>query len=405
MDKNIFSKRIVIYGTGNTGRLFFEKYKDELNIYACTNSEKEVESFDSRIQPISYQDIDIKKDLLVVCSIYYEEIRRILLLDGLKPYIDFIKWDIFEELYRHLKYNNQLMVLVGQCEINEIRTVLSQIPSAVSAYSIIYFDERKVCSHGDKFSLEDYYDCQGVLCLADIFVQPAVFSEQSVKGFGILHNQLKSRCRIFKISLFDFDSYWAQDIDKRRSLSKFYMTVPNKKLSAYANRDQCVETMVEAGIPVKKILTRIKDTTFFEKDTVIKNHNKTIKRADLTDRVSDVKISDFIIDMYKKEKLFRDRGHFNQILLYEYVKRFLWKLGILADDKEVQRVDTDFLFEGVNELPIYPSTAAWLKLEWVDKTTKYRMINYKGIRDVTFDVYMEELILYYKSVYELLKMC
>lgn len=405
MNKDIFSKRIVIYGTGNTGRTFFEKYKDELNIYVCTSSEKNVESFDSCVKPISYQDIDTQKDLLVICSVYYEEIRRTLLLDGLKPYIHFMKWDIFEELYRHMKYNNKLMILVGQCEINEIRVVLSQIPSAMSVFSVIYFDERKVCSHGDKFSLEEYYDCQEILCLADIFVQPVVFSEQSVKGFSILHNQLRDQCKILRISLFDFDSYWAQDIDKKRSLSKFYMTVPNKKLSAYANRDQCVETMVEAGLSANEILTRIKDITFFEKDTVIKNHNKTIKRAVLTDRVSDVKISDFIIDMYQKEKLFRDRGHFNQALLYEYVKRLLWKLGISTDDKEVKKVDTNFLFEGVNELPIYPSTASWLGLEWVDETTKYRMINYKGIRDVTFDVYMEELILYYKSVHELLKIC
>lgn len=40
LNKFLENKSIVIYGTGNTGKEFYDKYKDKLNIVGCTSSEK-----------------------------------------------------------------------------------------------------------------------------------------------------------------------------------------------------------------------------------------------------------------------------------------------------------------------------------------------------------------------------
>lgn len=399
-----FDKRIIIYGTGNTGKKFFDKYKSEFNVYACTDSNRETVPLGG-LKMISYNEIDDQNDLLVICSIHYEEIRRRLLLDGLKPYVNFVKWNIFEALYQSIKYGKKLVLTVGQCEINEISVVLSKIKSFMAEYAILYFNERKVCSHGDQFSLEEYYDCQKLLPLADIFIQPVIFYERSAEGFFRLTSQLKAGCNVFKIALFDFDSYWTQDIGKWRTVTKFYVTRMNEKLQAYANRDQCVEKMVEDNLTIREILKRINDINFFEKEVVTDNHNRSIKRAVLTDRVADVKISDYIIEMYKKQKLYCDRGHFNMILLCEYVRRVLIKLNLLTGINELEELDLKYLFEYVNEQPIYPSVAKHLDLEWINRDTKYRMITYEKVRYVSFDEYMEELVTYYIKARELLKNC
>ena len=41
--KNIMeNKRIILWGTGNTAKVFFKKYSDILPIYACTSNEKDI---------------------------------------------------------------------------------------------------------------------------------------------------------------------------------------------------------------------------------------------------------------------------------------------------------------------------------------------------------------------------
>lgn len=404
MDREIFNKRIVIYGTGNTGKAFYEKYKNIKYIYACTSSDEGFCPLDS-LKAVQYEDIDKEKDLLVICSVYYEEIRRKLLIDGFEPYKHFIKWDIYEKLLDHFENESRLMISVGQCEIFEMVTVLSRLRNFAQKYSILYFDERKVCSHGDKFSLEEFYDCQKILCLADIFICPTVFSQQSEEGFEILQRQLKSSCKTIKISIFDFDGYWAQDISKCRSLSKFYVAKPNIKVAAYTERDQCIEKMVEEDLSADEILRKIKDVNFFDGDMVKNNCTRSIKRAKLNDRVSDIKISDYLGNTYYKKRLYCDRGHFNENMLREYVRRILIYFN---ETDEIDLVDTIYvedLYTHVNELPVYPSTARWLGLEWADENTRYRMIRDGRSENVTFEEYMENLIKYYIKAKDLLKLC
>ena len=66
-------------------------------------------------------------------------------------------------------------------------------------------------------------------------------------------------------------------------------------------------------------------------------------------------------------------------------------------------MDISCITQNINELPIYPSTARILNLEWINENTLYRQRRYDGVRLVTFEEYMEAFIQYCKYAKEVLK--
>ena len=71
----ISQKRLVIYGTGNSGKIFYDKYRFLLPVYACTSSEKNTIPIEN-LKVISYQELNSQTDFLIICSVAYEEIRQ-----------------------------------------------------------------------------------------------------------------------------------------------------------------------------------------------------------------------------------------------------------------------------------------------------------------------------------------
>lgn len=403
IEKLICGKKIVIYGNGNTGKEFYNKYKDILDIEGCTCSDREIIPIPG-LKAVRCHEIDKGNCLIIICSIFYEEIRKKLIMLDFKQNIDFVRWDIFELLFQINTNNKQLVVAVGQCEIREICTVFNRIQSFKNKYEIIYFDERKVCNHGDKFDILECYDCMFVLGKADIFIRPSVMAPKSTESFGYLQDRTNRKCKTIKVSLFIFDSYWPQDIANDREISKYYMIRPNTKLAAFVESERVIESMLDAGKSNDQIKKEILKEDFFDNELVIGNHQTALKRIRIADKLSDIKIYDYVEKNYNKIKLFCDRGHFSENMLDEYVKRIFAYLNEDACVQELNQIDISDIMEKVNELPIYPSTAKILNLHWIDRNTIYRMNINNKIKKVTIDEYIETMLEYYSEVRKLVKL-
>lgn len=398
----IRNRNIILWGTGNTANQFYLKYKDLLPIYACTSNETDIKEIPG-LKAIPWTEIDVESDFIIICSIYYKEIRDQLLL--FKEGGKFIDWKLFNALYEKCYCKKKLIVAVGQCEIGEICQVLDGLKSFRENYSIIYYNEREVCSHGDRFNVVEAKDCLKSLTISDYFMKPSAISPRVMNGFNYLQKALSKEGITITVSLFHFDSYWPQDIAKERSVNKYYMTEKDKKLAAYIERDQMIERLVDDGLTVSQIMEKITKEDLFDPEKVLENHARTIKRVRIADKLSDIKILDFIETFYSKLKLFCDRGHFNEYLLREYVKRLLLYFQSNESVGELGSLCTNNMFVELNELPIYPSTVAILGLEWVKKGTLYRQKRYDGVKSLTFEEYMESLIRYCYLMKEARSVC
>ncbi len=393
--KNVINnKRIVLWGTGNIAKGFYKKYHDKLPVYACTSNDRDIVPIES-LNTIKPCEIEPQSDFIIICSVYYDEIRyQLMCMGGYEPNINFIKYDVFEKLYSAEINSKKVLIAVGQCEINEMCQTLNLLHHFKDKYAVFYFDEQRVCAHGNKCSLAETRECRNLLGKADYFIKPSALNPQSMRSFRSLQQYLNKQCQTITISLFTMDSYWPQDIAKERSINKYYVVKNNSKLCAFVERDRIIEKYIDEGYSTKEIMDLICKDDFFDCDVVKNNHSSCIKRARISDKISDIKMADFIAHNYNVMKLYCDRGHFNENLLKEYVKRILQLLDDDVSEKELLSMDVSCITQYVNELPIYPSTAKILELEFVNKDTLYRESRYDGIRLVTFEEYMEAFITY-----------
>lgn len=85
----------------------------------------------------------------------------------------------------------------------------------------------------------------------------------------------------------------------------------------------------------------------------------------------DIKITDYIYQQFKKEKLFYDIGHPTNIVLWEISNRILRFLNI--EESVSEEIGTDL---SCYEVPVYDCIKEVLKLEWCSESlrNKYNFI-------------------------------
>ncbi len=96
----------------------------------------------------------------------------------------------------------------------------------------------------------------------------------------------------------------------------------------------------------------------------------------------------FIIDHYRRERLFHAITHPSRTLLVRMTQEILAKLEIEAGD--IDGLVLDYL--SYFQVPIHPAVARALALEWVDETTTY---NFNNAERLTWEEYVGRYIRVY----------
>ena len=402
----INDKRLVIWGTGNTGKAFYNQNKDRMALHICTDSNEKAAPIEG-MELVKYEELDKNKDFIIICSIYHEEIERRLYIDGWRFGIHYMTSNLFEAKIEAEQGDKKLLVSVGRCHIGNIAGILKKIPAFNKKYTIVHFPQPKVCVSDVEFDYKRLTECSEMLKSADILLRPATVTSSTIKDYAYLEEMIPAKCKVLKVSLPIFGSYWPQDKGNERSTAKWYVPPCGEILKSYSERDYVIEELLKSGKSKKEIIDIISDEDYFDKQTVCLNHDKTMKMAYFWDRMADIKVADFIEENYKITKLYCDRGHLHQNLLKEYIKRILTALGETECHEMVEREDIWEMAE--SSLPtdslIYPSTVKALDLKFMDDEPLFRFQLADGSRLVTFSEGLEMQIEYYIRARSLLERC
>lgn len=409
METEYIHKRLVIWGTGNTGKAFYQKYKNSFSLNTCTSSEEQTKPIED-LEVINFRDLNKVDDFIIICSIFHEEIERNLFLNGWVFGKNYTTSCYFEAEYETVYLGKQMLVSIGRCKIYQIAKTLNAIPAFRKKYAVVHFDQPNVCASEKAYNFHKVRQCMEMLKNADILLRPATVTAKLITDYDNLKEKASDKCKVISVSLPLFGSYWPQDTGRERDVAKWYISPFGKSLKAYCERDYVLEELIGEGKSRREIIEILSDIEFFDKEKVLNNHNETLERAYFWDRISDVKITDFIEDNYQDKKLFCDRGHFSDSLLQEYIKRILQYL----DEKEcleaLKHIRFEDLVEKTGILPaaetlIYPSTANALDLKFVNEQTRYRFQLVDHTKMVTFREGLEMQVEYYMKARELLKLC
>lgn len=409
MEAEYIHRRLIIWGTGNTGKAFYQKYKNIFSLNVCTSSEEQTEPIED-LKVIHFEDLDKSNDFIIICSIYYEEIERKLFLNNWIFGENYITSAFFETKYETEYLGKQLLVSIGRCKIYQISKTLKMIPGFREKYAVIHFDQPNVCASEKGYDFHKVKQCMEMLKSADILFRPTTITARLIADYENFKKKASAECREISVSLPLFGSYWPQDKGRERDVAKWYISPFGKNLKAYCERDYILEELIEEGKSKREIIESLSDINFVDKEKVLFNHHETLERAYFWDRISEIKITDYIEDNYQNKKLFCDRGHFSNSLLEEYVKRILRYLGETECLEALNSICFENLVEESGILPaseslIYPGTANVLDLKFVNEHAKYRFQLTDQTKLVTFREGLEMQIEYYMKARALLKLC
>lgn len=112
----------ILYGAGNLGREFFDKFSDKINIIGFCDSDKTKigETFCGKVVN-GLEDFEDCK--IIVTSRYYAEIKEMLLLKGLEEDVDFTYEQQFEAVFSFYKYHKLVfrefdISITSHCTLN-----------------------------------------------------------------------------------------------------------------------------------------------------------------------------------------------------------------------------------------------------------------------------------------------
>lgn len=195
------NKKVVIYGIGNDGKEFYQKYKNKLNIVyfidkSDTDSFFPVYKFDEKKN-------DLQDKIVIICSIKCDiEIADILINFGYIPGTNFYIWDkrYNEDLEKFVFHNHQ----IWKANHNENREILIPISSTKDGTELLYEYVGNFLADQEKAEIKAYLRQLGNEFEVKIYPsQYEVYSSFGTKDF-ITMNDFENEDRISHI----FNEIW-----------------------------------------------------------------------------------------------------------------------------------------------------------------------------------------------------
>lgn len=353
----ILQKKIIVWGLGIQGKGFINNYKKYFDEMYCTSNNSQ-ESINC-LKRIEKKDIldNFENYYIIICSNAYNEICLDLISHGLRPVENFIPVKVAEAVLNRQK----IIMSVGQCELQIVNYIYNHMECLSNDYISIHYDEYMVLGIQELSpKLEVVMTVRALMPLADYFIYPVNLTKERSNYYLDILDLKSEGCKCLSVPLTTFEGYWPQDnFNDYYEISKYYYKDSEGKLPFGNRRDRNIESFLESG-GGSEILEKIAGEDFYSQEQVESYIKKTIRKYEIYERKSDIKISDFFRDNYQDRKLFKDRGHAEKFVLREYARRILKGIEIGFDDEELEKVDLGWYDRCHSEFPIYPSVLKYL---------------------------------------------
>lgn len=399
------TKRIILFGAGVVAEEFYEAHKDKLNISHCvSNIQKEWGEgafMEGELDVRQYRPEDIEEnDYIVVCgTIAFRSIELQLRDDGYEMYVDFVESRIAGAIYSGKK----IALFYGQCVLRDIYECVIQANAFNAVYATIFTQMAKnqtIVINRMVYYLKD---------ICDLYVcTPKILDRDS--AYVVRKEELPEGCITISIGNLLVPIYWPQINVDPMTYNEWYVYPYNILRNMdffhtlYRRQDININGMIDDGYSTKQILQKVTAKDYYSKEQVRNNVRFALKSIKITERGIDIKILDFIKERYKEEMLYQNYAHPQKCVIWYYVREIMKRVGLSLDEIEIlEQNSANHIHEG-GTVPIYPSVAMHMELEFYDENNKYEIVAGNGVRYMTFAEYMEHYVEYTRKSKEIFEM-
>lgn len=400
LKKRLYSSNLVIVGDNDCAVKFARNYSSKVSI-------KNFVSFDKR--PISEISIDGKCYECIFWKDYkYEEKDLFILTDhpqrngfflesmGYIRNEHFMDWSVAKMILSEKK----VIIVAGNCQIVTIHDFLSQIPEITDEYFLCRYSTHY---WENRYSLESMSEFRH---FCSIYIN---LKHEDDNTLFFSRDELPSDCRIITLASYLSPIYWPQlKVGRQAAYNELY--IKNTGYDGHGTfefGDKNINSMIVEGKSVEEIIEIITSDDYYSEDEVHDHIKRILRMMEYEEIGCDVKLADYIRDNYLHQYLFRDYTHMQVDLIWEYVRRLLRYMGI--SEETMNRIEVEksskvceSYREHCTEIPIYPSVAKSLGINWSMGRT-YDVVSSRGVEKVTFEDYVRKYYDTCKLCYELKK--
>lgn len=401
---NLNNKKIVLFGVGIFGRLFYEEHKEKMNIVRCVSNVKEEwgeKAFLGKLDVSRFDINDIASDeYLIICGpVAFEQIEVQLTGYGLRMFYDFLDYRLVDALLEDKK----VALFRGSCVLRDIYEAIRNIPSFHNQYEAIFAADNYTLFKYDKKIV--YYIVQ----VCDLYIYSyRILRQDSVHIIGA--EDLPEDCIRLSVSNISFNGFWPQSASELTEYNEYLLTPYTVKRHTnyyhmmYRDGDRNINELIEQGKDWEEIYQIISDEDFYSEKQIMRNLKVGFKSIEIAEKFADIKVLPYIREHYQDTLLFQDNMHMNKNVLWEYIKKIYEKLNLQDADFETHKMQAPEYVHHGGDQPIYPSVIKKLGLTWIDENHRYEMMTYYGVARMTFKEYVRHYVEYAQSAKEIMEM-
>lgn len=376
MEVNYKDRKLYIIGCNKYTEILLQEVGKEISIYGIIdiNDNYREETFKG-YQVYKYIDIKDSMDGFMVDCTNKVHIEERLNFDGFKVYEDYIDWQYF----RCIVNKKKVMIFTGLCDIRALANLIRFMDEFRDEYNIFHFlyDVENNTRYSSKI-------LNRLIRICDVYL----YSDNGKEVYNFAEHEMPATCRRICVPTIRFFGLWPQiNFNHIHYVNKYYVRPANKSDGAFFAGDLEINKRIDLGMTWEEIYREISNTSFYTKEFVEKNFEKSIRQMEYFEGDKELKIVEYIKNNYKKESLFKDYLHCKNIILFEYIKQIADILNLDIDYNNLNDIKKDV--HPYTEIPIYPAVAKHLDIEWVNGETKWFVRSYNEPRYVTFKEYVE----------------
>ena len=221
----------------------------------------------------------------------------------------------------------------------------------------------------------------------DLFIYQPVKEHHGDRSTQSILKKLSPDCQKISFPSLYFQGYFPQYCKNPHNR----VIKPNYPYGIIPHGDANIISLLAENKTADEIVEILSDRDFYTPEFLLNNVNNTLNELAKRESSLSVKVSSFIRENYRKHHLFNTQNHPSDILGFYVVNQILELLNLpkLPDNLLTSNLNRSVLNKF--QIPIYPSVAKHLQLEFVEEDTVYRHSSF-STNDMTFKKYINEYI-------------
>lgn len=278
----------------------------------------------------------------------------------------------------------KIIILYGNCHMENLTIALQTLLSDNGIYEI--YPIPGICNIRDPA-----YFKQSIFGRCDVFIHQSIqlnnrYGEQYASENLI--KRLKKDCQViavpnlYHLPLCFFPQYTEkQELKYRSGHTAFF-------------RDEIIDNGFRSGKSRKEIKQDYLNADYYSKTEIKLLWDRFIDKVKAREKDWDIKISDLLSDLSKKDLLFYDPNHPTDIIIRYIAENILDILKItcqkhhMIDDIDIPRLDS-------YEMPLQRSVISYFGLDY---EPEYRELRVTGNKILRMDMYLDDYIIQYESM-------